>query len=380
MTRYNRFKMLSSIQDEYILESLPDYVTLAARKRRKESSVIRFFNSGWGVACICALVAVGVMAFIIRAGQGPWTPPGGTMEESELESPTAPTTEEPTEEPTEADTTPYFDPELLDIDTYQGMTPDIPYKIVYHSLGDGTCVVTNVIINILYEGDITIEIPETSPADETVVDINLSSNYNIPTYVLAEDFEKIKNAMLAHYDNDENNFYYKQFMSYFGLRYAENAPTPEDREKWISNYPLCEFVPVYVFAPAATTTECVKRSEELREVAPWYTAEWCYSDLLKAKSVADELGVTDPTLEEFLKKHSDSLTSVVDIKLPKTLEPYDGFISIDLYVIARMGIKQMTFEGTVAEMTAIADPENYELSYPLTIHCTDGDIVYPVKE
>lgn len=383
MKRYNRFKMLSNIQDKYILESMPDYLELQAKKRRGNSPIIRFFNSGWGVACICALVAVSVMAFIIQAGRDPWTPPGGTIEGSELESPTVEATEAPTETPTEADTTPYFDPATLDIDTYQGMTPDIPYTIQYQSNGDGTCTVSNIIINILYQGDIIIEIPETSPDGETVIGMDISTNYNIPSYVLAEDFEKIKSAMLAYYDFDEDNFYYKQFMSYFHIVSADFYDTQEERDKAISYYPLCEYVPVYVFDPTATDIEHTLRSREIRESAPWYTAEWCYFELLKVKTVADELGVSDPNIEEALEKHSGSLLSVTDIKLPKTLKPYPEdnsyAISINLPGIARIGIEEMSFNGTMAEMAAIANPSEIVVDYPLVIHCTDGDVTYSAE-
>ncbi len=381
MKRYNRFKQLNCIRDEFILESMPDYLGIRTKKQGNGNPVIRFLGSGWGAACICTVVALSIMAVILRMGQDPWGSPAGTQEQTDTEvtETQIPTLPSETEAPTEVDTTPYFDPESLDIDTYQGMTPDIPYKIVYHSNGDGTCMVTNVIINILYEGDITVEIPETSPDGDTVVEIHLRTNYNIPTYVLAEDFEKIKNAMLVHYDHDENNFYYKQFMSYFRLYYAEYAPTPEDREKMISHYPLCEFVPVYVFDPTATSTEWKWRSQELAEIAPWYTAEWCYYDIAKAKTVAEIMGVTDSVLEDALAKHSGSFENVSEIKIPKTLRS-DGWSALDLWLLSDMGIQSLTFDGTMAEMSNIADPEEIVLSYPLVIHCTDGDISYPVKE
>ncbi len=378
MKRYNRFKMLNNIQDEYILESMPDYLAVRAKKRREENPFLRFLGSGWGAACICALVAVAVMAFIIRAGQDPWTPPATTVE------PSTETSAPETETETEADTTPYFDPDSLDLDTYQGMTPDIPYTIHYYSYGDGTCIVNGITVNILYKGNITIEIPETSPDGDTVVELNFDSGYNIPTYVLAEDFEKIKSAILAYYDFDEDNFYYKRFMSYFRLLDAELATTPEKREEIIFYYPLCEYIPVYAFDTTATYVERVSRSREIRESAPWYTAQWCYYELLKTKAVADELGITDPNIEESLEKHNGSFEAVTDIKLPKTLKPYedDNFyaIYIDLYSISRMGIEHMTFNGTVAEMTAIANPAHITVDYPLIIHCTDGDISYPIEE
>lgn len=381
MKRYNRFKMLSNIQDKYILESMPDHSVIQTQKRRGENPIIRFFSSGWGAACICALVAIAVMAFIIQAGQNPWTPPAVTINEATETQ--EPDTSIETGTETEAETEPYFDPSTLDLDTYQGMTPDIPYTIQYLSNGDGTCTVNNIIINILYQGDITVEIPETSPDGETVVGMDISTNYNIPTYILAEDFEKIRSAVLAYYDFDEDNYYYEQFMSYFRIVSADFYDTQEERDKMISYYPLCEYVPICVFDPTATGVERTLRSGEIRESAPWYTAEWCYSELLKVKTVADELGVSDPNIENSLEKHSGSLLSVTDIKLPKTLKPYPEDNSyamhINLYSIARIGIQEMSFNGTMAEMTAIADPQKVTVEAPLVIHCTDGDISYPVE-
>ena len=385
MKRYNRFKMLSSIQDEFILESMPDYQVIRAKKSRSDNPFFRFLNSGWGAACICALVAVGVMAFIIRAGQDPVTPPATTAEPSVEETTEVPT-EEPTEAPTEteAETDPYFDPESLDLDTYQGMTPDFPYTLSYYSLGDGTCWVTHITVNILYEGQYTVEIPETSPEGETVVGLSLHSSYNIPTYVSVDDFMKLKAALIDYYRDTpeqsdkevENNYYYKSFMSYFRLTDAALSSTPELKEDLIAEYPLCEYLGIYAFDHTTTDVEYATLSRTIAEVAPWYTPEWCYADLLKMKEAADSYGVTDPRLEQFLSLHSDHLRDAVTVKLPKTL-------ALETWapkILASAGISSLTYDGTMEEFRAASDVENSTVCTPLVVHCTDGDISYPVKE
>lgn len=378
MKRYNRFKMLNDIQDEYILESMPDYLAIRAKKRFGENAVLSFLSSGWGAACICALVAVGVMAFIIRAGQNPWTPPATTVESStESQTPeTEPSTETETETETEEDTTPYFDPELLDIDTYQGMTPDVPYTISYASLGDGTCIVNGITVNILYEGEFTVEIPETSPDGDTVVGVSIKPTYNIPAYVSAEDFPKIKAAALEYYGNDENNFFFKQFMSYVQLKGLEFYSSENLKNDLLSDYPIAAYTNIYVFDDTATEIEYALRSRTLATIAPWYTAEWCYADMLKLKELAELHGVTDAYLDQVLAMHSGSFENVSEIRLPKTLQPG----TLDPQIFSVMGFESLTFGGTVAEMTAIADPADNPTYYPLVIHCTDGDINYPVKE
>ncbi|MBE6586264.1 MAG: hypothetical protein E7645_07060 [Ruminococcaceae bacterium] len=387
MKRYNRFKQLNCIRDEFILESMPDYLGIRTKKQGNGNPVIRFLGSGWGAACICAVVALSIMAVILRMGQDPWGSPAGTQEQTDTEvtETQIPTLPSETEAPTEADTTPYFDPESLDIDTYQGMTPDIPYKIVYHSNGDGTCMVTNVIINILYEGDITVEIPETSPDGETVVGVFIKPTYNVPTYISAEEFKKIETAVLEYYDNNRENYYYKQFMSYYQLKGLEFCTSEYLKNDLLSEYPIAAYTNIYVFDYTATEIEYALRSHDLAMITPWYTAEWCYADRLKLKDLAELHGITDPYLDQVLAAHSGSFENVSEIKLPKTLKPRGddlviSFPSIHLDTLSIMGIDQMIFDGTVAEMTAIADPTLYELAYPLVIHCTDGDIIYPVKE
>ena len=76
---------LNGIRDEYIAEAAealgllgeaaPAY-TKPAREHR-ENLLSRFFNSGWGVAVICAVVSLSVLGGIIWAGQRP--PVGGPM-------------------------------------------------------------------------------------------------------------------------------------------------------------------------------------------------------------------------------------------------------------------------------------------------------------
>ncbi len=65
------FETLTDIREDYIRDAELDacFLTAPVRKRERGPSVFsRFMNSGWGVAIICALVAVSVMGGIIWAG------------------------------------------------------------------------------------------------------------------------------------------------------------------------------------------------------------------------------------------------------------------------------------------------------------------------
>ncbi|MBQ7317292.1 MAG: hypothetical protein IJW90_09280 [Clostridia bacterium] len=362
MSRYDRFKALTSINEEYILESMPDHFNTRAAKRHAVNPVVRFFGSGWGVACICAVVALTVTAFVIRAGQDPWTPPAGQVEESG----------ESTEAVTQA-------PEPKE---YQGMTADVPYQLSYYSYGDGTCIVNGITANILYKGEYTVEIPETSPDGDTVIGIEIHPTYNIPAYVTEADFEKIKTALLAYYENDDN-FYYKRFMSYFqlkGLEFLGDSPdADEEKAKLLTAHPICQVTNIYVFDRTATGIEFARRSLDIKNAFPEYTAKHCYADLLKLKKIADKHGITDPNLEEALADHSDNLGNAVTIKLPKTLRS-DHFYDEIPVALSIMGVQSLTFDGTMEEYLVISDVKSTEVYTPLTVHCSDGDFIYPIRK
>ena len=93
MNGITAFEAMSNVGDVLILESaeklgLIGCPTVAVHKKDKGMSAFsRFVNSGWGVAAVCILVAVGIMGGIIWAGnqgrQPGYLPPTETTEEAE---------------------------------------------------------------------------------------------------------------------------------------------------------------------------------------------------------------------------------------------------------------------------------------------------------
>ncbi len=82
------YALLGHVADDMIVDALlPEDrgAGVAPVKKERPRRLSAFFESGWGVAVICALVAVSVMGGIIWAGNrpGPVTPPGGTVESDE---------------------------------------------------------------------------------------------------------------------------------------------------------------------------------------------------------------------------------------------------------------------------------------------------------
>lgn len=80
------FEALTAMRDDLIFETA-EKLSLAApaftrRREKRAGPLFRFLNSGWGVAMICAIVSLSVLAAIIWAGNRPPAvkPPIGTNE------------------------------------------------------------------------------------------------------------------------------------------------------------------------------------------------------------------------------------------------------------------------------------------------------------
>lgn len=90
MTRDHIMEAMNGIGEHLIVEAAEKLgfvngsaVVVKAERRKGPSAFSRFMNSGWGVAAVCALVAVSVMGGIIWAGHQPGVnPPVVTPEET----------------------------------------------------------------------------------------------------------------------------------------------------------------------------------------------------------------------------------------------------------------------------------------------------------
>lgn len=90
---------------------------------------------------------------------------------------------------------------------------DAPYVVTYKSNGDGTCTVTDIIIDYSAETQVTVVIPEFSPDGDKVTkvemqDLNTLAALNVPVLITEESFNKIKNTLkeIETEDRDVNRF------------------------------------------------------------------------------------------------------------------------------------------------------------------------------
>ena len=163
------FEEMDGLDDAFIEEGmLPDTsATPAARSReRGDNPFIRFANSGWGVAMICAFVSISVLVAIVRLGMGGneagdavrlpnQNSPAGTLPHAG-ESSTEAVTEEAVTLPDTSDRVP------------AGTTSTDEQGLRYRSYGNGTCILTGGRRNKQYE---TLHIPNYSPDGDVVVAI-----------------------------------------------------------------------------------------------------------------------------------------------------------------------------------------------------------------
>ncbi len=273
-------------------------------------------------------------------------------------------------------------PTLPTLDSYQGMTPDVPYTLKFFSYEDGTCAVMDIVVNMLYEGSYTVEIPETSPDGDTVVEVNyIKSTYNLPRYLTVEAYAILDGWWEDYFDRcveqglleaDRADYELRRARSYYLLRDASLSSTENLAADMIAQYPLCEHIPVYVLDISTTEVEMAHISQLMAAAAPWYTTEWCYADLLAMKSLAEGFGVEDPYLEECLTEHSDSLIGAEAVRIPRTVTQ----LLDNLQTLSSMGVTRLIYDGTAAEFDAIFSGQTAKLTlpYPMTVQCTDGEL------
>ena len=273
-------------------------------------------------------------------------------------------------------------PTLPTLDSYQGMTPDVPYTLKFFSYEDGTCAVMDIVVNMLYEGSYTVEIPETSPDGDTVVEVNyIKSTYNLPRYLTVEAYAILDGWWEDYFDRcveqglleaDRADYELRRARSYYLLRDASLSSTENLAADMIAQYPLCEHIPVYVLDISTTEVEFAHISQLMAAAAPWYTTEWCYADLLAMKSLAEGFGVEDPYLEECLTEHSDSLIGAEAVRIPRTVTQ----LLDNLQTLSSMGVTRLIYDGTAAEFDAIFSGQTAKLTlpYPMTVQCTDGEL------
>lgn len=193
---------ITGISDRYIEEVAQDMAiwTISSRHRHKNSLLAKFFGSGWGVAVICGVVALGTLFGIVMAGRNapPMPPIAGTSAESETsiqdiitqeetENVTTSPTEAEFESPAEAETPPPPDP-----DAYAYLF-EADY-LRYEMLDDGTACITGG-SQISHMTELTI--PSVLPNGKPVSEVKELFNFeNLQHVIVSEGITRIGDRFL----------------------------------------------------------------------------------------------------------------------------------------------------------------------------------------
>ncbi len=109
------FEAIGNLSDSFVMSAVLSDDAFPVAMSKSPSPFRRFINSSWGVAAVCALVAVSVMGGILWAGNRPEPTPGGNPPVvTESEEQTEIQTEIQTEAQTELMTEAVIDPPISD--------------------------------------------------------------------------------------------------------------------------------------------------------------------------------------------------------------------------------------------------------------------------
>lgn len=139
-----------------------------------------------------------------------------------------------------------------------------PYVITYVSNGDGTCTVTDIIIDYSYEGQINVEVPAVSPDGDTVTAVDVADFYtygslNVPRIITEKSFNELKNK----------------------LSEAEEGDKDRETRRFVSFYDPHTQDGIYVLEPYLSAEEYDRLSESLKTIVG-YTAQDAYDAAVEA--------------------------------------------------------------------------------------------------
>ena len=166
----------------------------------------------------------------------------------------------------------------------------------------------------------------------------------VPRMIRQDRFEElILKPVLEYYDNDENNFYYRQFKNYYQLKGLEFCASDRLKADLLAAFPIVAKMNVYVFDPTATVTEQEKREETIKTACPNYSYEEMDYDHQLTEYVSEDENppVFKMALEYTLGEDGFS------VRLPTNGLRFDEskFQVTDLEVLPFMGAGNNNYEG-----------------------------------
>lgn len=205
-----------------------------------------------------------------------------------------------------------------------------PEEIVFVSNGDGTCYVDGFASPDRLQ-TVELVIPEKSPAGDTVTEIRQLGDAGVlvPYILTPEDFEVMRQKVLAYYGGDEENFDYKKFMMHWIQKGLEFCHSDRLKDDLLATYPITAITNIYVFyadiLSPDITYSCAVLSfcdQVMAEAYPEYTHARRLRDLAELIARAESEGLQEHGLSGYLELYQSKKIGAASFKsivLPDTV-------------------------------------------------------------
>ena len=179
-------------------------------------------------------------------------------------------------------TTPVLD--VLTQPQFKGITPmdsfveGEPYRLYFLSNGDGTCTLKYITTNPAYEGNFTIEIPQTSPAGDTVTAIDVDQltrrvKGQIPDFPYVLTVADMDALVATATENKLSAFDLGKLRAYY-LKLSVTGLDEQEYKEMTDAFPITAVSDVYVFDMNASQGEQNKIYQLLTEYCNWNTEKY----------------------------------------------------------------------------------------------------------
>ena len=285
MSGYDAFVKMADIREDFVNEAyLP--VLFPTERTTKKKKILAplwgFLGSHTVAAALCGVLVLGVIGTAV--GLSPLNP----FRDPPVTQPPVTDTAEPDETPPVSESESETQPE-----------EEIgePYELVYTSLGDGTCKVSDIVINPKYHEKFDLTIPATSPEGERVVAVENPGGFgyeNVPFFLLPEDYDYLLYRMRMHFGKDDMTV--RRFETYFFFRSLSICETEEQRQTLLADCPWVTVTDFYMLDYSVIMEiEGANLSDWIAEAVPEF---WAYDVEKKVHDLVSAHGYT-------LTRHGD---------------------------------------------------------------------------
>ena len=226
--------------------------------------------------------------------------------------------------------TPIFDalmrPRYPDLGGEESFEDGEPYHLYFLSNGDGTCTLKYITTDPDYQGELVLEIPETSPRGDVVTAISLGQTTRVKRSPHA-DFPYVLTAstmselLQAAQDSNISDFDANKLTAYF-LKLSVDNLDGRYYQSMIDAFPIVELGDIYVYDGNAGVAEIEKTYSYLTEYCGWNQEKY-FQSIEEVVALAKQGKSREQVELSLTVLHTADLRSAVEISIPATVRSID---------------------------------------------------------